>query len=160
MRVVVSLDVTDETSARELFVREARYMMGRSEEEVPTTILALPNLLTADFMAWNFFTEELAEDLEEGGALEHIGDDVLIAAFHPHFEFGGLEEKDDVLNFEKRAPLPMINLLRTEAIDRGIDEGITADSIHDHNEEVLRAEGLDAVRLAFMAVLHRQRPNS
>jgi hypothetical protein len=92
----------------------------------------------------------LADDLEVGGNLEHVGDDVLIAVFHPQFEFGGLEEEEEVLNFEKRAPIPIINLLRTEAIDRGIAKGITAESIREHNEEALLEEGLEGVQQAFM----------
>jgi hypothetical protein len=157
MRIVVRLDIADEDSARALFLEEAQYMMGRPEEDVPTTILALPNLLSDDFLSWHFFTEELAGDLDEGGKLEEVGDDVLIAVFHPQFEFGGIDKEDEVLNFEKRAPIPIINLLRTEAIDRGIEKGITAESIRDHNEEVLRTEGLAAVQQAFMGVLRRQR---
>jgi hypothetical protein len=47
-----------------------------------------------------------------------------VAVFHPQFEFGGLEEEDAVLHYEKRAPIPLINLLRTEAIDRGIEKGV------------------------------------
>mmetsp|Transcript_17042 Transcript_17042/g.25022 ORF Transcript_17042/g.25022 Transcript_17042/m.25022 type:complete len:139 (+) Transcript_17042:213-629(+) len=128
-------------------------MMSHSEAQVPTTILALPNLHTADFMAWHLFTEDLADDLDEGGKLEEVGDDVLVAVFHPQFEFGGLDEQDQVLNFEKRAPIPIINLLRTEAIDRGIEKGITAESIRDHNEKALRGEGFAAVQQAFLGSL-------
>ena len=36
---------------------------SNSEEAVPTTILALPNLFKDDFISWHDFTEELADDL-------------------------------------------------------------------------------------------------
>ncbi|CAN0280068.1 unnamed protein product, partial [Laminaria digitata] len=42
-------------------------------------------------------------------------DQVLVACFHPKYAFEGLEE-DDVLNYEKRSPLPTINLLRLEVL--------------------------------------------
>jgi hypothetical protein len=150
MRTVVALDIKDAESARKLFLEEARFLIKSPESEVPTTILALPNLFAEDFMEFHSFTEDLADDLEVGGKLEHVGDDVLIAVFHPQFEFGGLEEEEEVLNFEKRAPIPIINLLRTEAIDRGIAKGITAESIREHNEEALLEEGLEGVQQAFM----------
>jgi hypothetical protein len=155
MRVVVRGDISGEAAARAAFEEEAAYLMGRPEEEVPTTILALPNLYSDDFIGWHGFTEQLADDLEVGGRLEEVGDDVLVAVFHPQFEFGGLrcEEEEEVLNFEKRAPMPLINLLRTAAIDRGIDKGITADTIREHNEQALREEGLAAVRERFLGLV-------
>ena len=150
MRTVVRGDISSEAAARALFLNEAKFLMDHTEEQVPTTIVALPNLYPEDFMRWHLFTEQLADDLEVGGTLEHIGDDVLVAVFHPAFEFGGLDDEDEVLNYEKRAPMPLINLLRTAAIDRGIAKGITAESIREHNEAALRAEGLAAVQHEYM----------
>ena len=62
------------------------------------------------------------EDELENGELYEIGEHVLIAAFHPQFEFGGapcpsacwecslcagLEPEEAYLNYEKRAPFPV-----------------------------------------------------
>eukprot|EP00961_Rhodomonas_salina_P145775 1962353-Rhodomonas_salina.6 len=43
----------------------------------------------------------------------------------------------------------VINLLRTGAIDRGIEQGITAETIAEHNEKALLAEGLAEVERNF-----------
>ena len=42
-------------------------MRTSEESQVPTTILALPNLFAEDFLEWHSFTEALADDLEVGG---------------------------------------------------------------------------------------------
>ena len=45
------------------------------------------------------FLDSLAHSL--AGKLEQLGDDVLIAVFHPQFEFGGLEDEEEVLFYPK-----------------------------------------------------------
>ncbi|EKX42182.1 hypothetical protein GUITHDRAFT_111748 [Guillardia theta CCMP2712] len=124
IRIIVREDITDEEDAKDLFIEEAKMLIDTPEDELPTTILAFPNLYP-DFLDWNDFSEVMEDELENGELYE-IGEHVLIAAFHPQFEFGGLEPEEAYLNYEKRAPFPMINLLRTEAIDRGVKIGYTA----------------------------------
>lgn len=149
MRILVAEDVTDPDAALALVVREGERLVATAEEELPTTILALPNFLPDDFLAWNSFIETLEDALDLGGGLEALGDEVLVAAFHPLFQFGGLEPEEAVLDYEKRAPLPVINLLRTEAIDRGISKGVTAETIAAANERSLLAEGIQSVKKHF-----------
>mmetsp|Transcript_14684 Transcript_14684/g.22819 ORF Transcript_14684/g.22819 Transcript_14684/m.22819 type:complete len:207 (-) Transcript_14684:321-941(-) len=157
MSIIVRSDVIDEESALQLFLEQANRIMETPEEELPTTILALPNLFP-EFEDWNDFTTALEEDLDEGGALEEVGEHVLIAAFHPDFSFAGLAAEEKVLNYEKRAPIPVINLLRTQAIDRGIEKGVDAASIADHNEEALLEEGLEQVAETFASLSDSEPP--
>ena len=64
---VVRFDIRDAESAHALFLEEAELMRTCEETQVPTTILALPNLFAEDFLEWHSFTEALADDLEVGG---------------------------------------------------------------------------------------------
>lgn len=43
----------------------------------------------------------------------------------------------------------MINLLRTAAIDRGIERGVTAERIAEDNERTLLEEGMEGVVEVF-----------
>lgn len=36
-----------------------------------------------------------------------VGQEVLVAAFHPTFEFQGLSGEETAVNFEKRSPVPV-----------------------------------------------------
>jgi hypothetical protein len=40
-----------------------------------------------------------------------VGQEVLVAAFHPMFEFQGLSGEETALNFEKRSPVPVSLIL-------------------------------------------------
>lgn len=152
-KVVIDEEVVDDEGALQAFLRHADDLRGWDEEKVSTTLLVLPNFAGDDFETWHAFTEELEDALDEGGALEEIGDEVLVACFHPDFEYAGLEGEDRVLHYEKRSPLPVINLLRTSMIDKGIERGATAEVIAEHNEKALRAEGHSSIRKEWAKLL-------
>ena len=89
-----------------------------------------------DFLDW--FTE-LEEDWPEEL------DDVIIAPFHPRWEFGGGgggggtedDEYDDeaCLDYEKRSPYPLVTLVSTGVVENA-GTAVT-EAIGDHNRDVL-----------------------
>ncbi|CAM9826663.1 unnamed protein product, partial [Discosporangium mesarthrocarpum] len=116
-------------------------------QEVGTTLLVAPDCLP-DFPDFHDFASRLEDTIEDD---ETLGDSVMVACFHPMHTFAGLEP-GDVLNYEKRSPYPVINLLRTAMVDKYIDAGKTL-GIAKHNEKRLRTEGKDDVNAAFRALM-------
>jgi len=62
-------------------------------------------------------------------------DDVIIAPFHPNwqFEFDTLEEY--ALNYEKRSPYPLISLVSTNVVEKA--GGAVTESIGENNRDIL-----------------------
>eukprot|EP00965_Chrysotila_dentata_P259553 6213597-Pleurochrysis_carterae.AAC.2 len=98
------------------------------------------------------------------------------AFFHPDWEFDGLPP-DAALHFEKRAPFPVINLLRRKQLDQvrnaathadtnrfydvvkeGLERGIIVNKeISEHNEKRLYEEGYDALTAIFAQIMDNPR---
>ena len=61
-----------------------------------------------------------------------LGCEITTAAFHPHWQFGKDNEKDDntvqPIDYEKRAPYPTISCVMTSAIDSLMKESTKSDS--------------------------------
>lgn len=64
----------------------------------------------------------------------------MLVCFHPRHAYADAAAADAPVNFDKRAPYPIVNLLRTEQVDEYIDQGLTQD-ILERNEETLEAVG-------------------
>lgn len=115
----------------------------RREELVATTVVIAPSAFVGDFPAFYDTELFLEEHLEESP----LGEDVMVACFHPDYEFGG-EPKDDPIHFEKRSPYPVFNLLRAKRVFQYADEGKTQ-RIAEHNQEALSRTGIAEVRRLF-----------
>ncbi|KAL3924579.1 MAG: hypothetical protein SGILL_000964 [Bacillariaceae sp.] len=84
-----------------------------------------------DFVEW--FTE-MEEEWDE--AL----DDVIIAPFHPDWEFGtdadGEQQgENDALSYEKKSPFPLVSLVSTRVVEQA-GEAVTS-KIATHNHQIL-----------------------
>eukprot|EP00617_Octactis_speculum_P012247 CAMPEP_0185780914 /NCGR_PEP_ID=MMETSP1174-20130828/100608_1 /TAXON_ID=35687 /ORGANISM="Dictyocha speculum, Strain CCMP1381" /LENGTH=175 /DNA_ID=CAMNT_0028470677 /DNA_START=266 /DNA_END=793 /DNA_ORIENTATION=- len=95
--------------------------------------------------AWfeNFLDEDELE--EESESL--FGGQLSCAFFHPSWRFNGIEETDAV-NFERRAPFPVVSLLKKADIKSIVDEGLSrgiaiSEEIHQNNQAMLRRHGYD-----------------
>jgi uncharacterized protein len=113
------------------------------EELVATTVIIAPHAFKDDFPAFyetELFLEEHLED-------SPLGEDVLVACFHPQYEFGG-EPPDAPIHYEKRSPYPVFNLLRAQRVFEYADEGKTQ-RIAANNQETLSRTGIAEVRRRF-----------
>lgn len=108
-----------------------------------TTVIIAPHAFVDDFPS--FYETELF--LEEHLAEGPLADDVLVACFHPQYEFGG-EPKDAPIHFEKRSPYPVFNILRAQRVYQYADEGKT-EKIAANNQETLSRTGIVEVRRRF-----------
>jgi len=110
---------------------------------VATTVIIAPFAFIDDFPAFYETELFLEEHLEESP----LGEDVLVACFHPQYEFGG-EPADAPIHFEKRSPYPIFNLLRAQRVWEYADEGKTQ-RIAANNQETLSRTGIAEVRRRF-----------
>ncbi|KAM3573140.1 hypothetical protein VYU27_004887 [Nannochloropsis oceanica] len=127
-----------------LVLEEALALIGVPETETATTVLIAPYAFVEDFPAF-YETERFLEDhLEESP----LGEEVLVASFHPQYMFGGGVKDDDPIHYEKRSPYPVFNLLRAQRVWAYADEGLT-EKIADKNAEALEELGIKEVRRRF-----------
>ena len=90
--------------------------------------------------------------LLESGDEPLLNNCVQPAFFHPAWSFEGLPP-ESAIHFEKRAPLPIINLLRRSDLDDVVRQGlangrIVNKEIAEHNAAALETEGYETL-LAF-----------
>lgn len=99
--------------------------LPNDDMEDANTVPLLPDSFF-DFIDW--FTE-----LEETWPEE--SDNVIVAPFHPSWEFGGVDDVEACLDYEKRSPYPLVTLVSTDVVEKA---GATVtEAIGEHNRQVL-----------------------
>ena len=142
IRVVVS-SATDEMGLLADTDEQCALLLDTRKEDVATTLLVAPNF-PLSFLDFQETIGVLEEEEVFGRAFPAHEDKIMVVCFHPEHAWAGLAD-DDPVNFEKRSPWPIVNLLRTEMVDSAIATGKTAD-IGARNEARLRREGIAVVR--------------
>ncbi|MYM83704.1 DUF1415 family protein [Duganella sp. FT50W] len=134
VRYVVSEAETPEELLEKL-MEELQHLADADPEQLDTTLLIHPNVLT-DFFDYNEFLD-VAD-----AALEDLGLDgfLQVASFHPQYQFAGTEQ-DDISNFTNRSPYPTLHLLREDSIERAVEAFPDASDIFDKNIETLEKLG-------------------
>lgn len=143
--VVVSL-VSTEQGVRNVVAQEIENLISTSSEEISTTLVVLPRFCTEDFMTFHTMCLDIEEEVEMS---EDLVDEVMLAYFHPLHEWGNVEDGEvEAVNFDKRAPLPVINLLRAKQVDRYVEEGKT-EHIVEKNRRTLEKVGTERLEDMF-----------
>ena len=135
VRLVVS-DVRTADALLGDLERELRALARAAPEDVETTVLIHPHVLTS-FLDYNDFldvADAAIDRLDLTGVLQ-------IASFHPGYQFAGTAP-DDVSNYTNRSPYPMLHLLREESVERAVDAYPGAERIPERNIETMRRLGL------------------
>lgn len=150
IRYAVS-DASDESELIDDFFHEGLLLLETSSEQLATTMLIAPQLTStideySDLYTW-------LVDLLEGDDEPILDNGVQPAFFHPEWTFDGLPD-DSAIHFEKRAPMPIINLLRRSDLDDAVAQGLASGrvvnkEIAEHNAATLEAEGYDALAAVF-----------
>mmetsp|Transcript_25872 Transcript_25872/g.83292 ORF Transcript_25872/g.83292 Transcript_25872/m.83292 type:complete len:226 (-) Transcript_25872:213-890(-) len=150
IRYAVSECTSDEALVASFF-EEGLLLLDSPEEELATTMLIAPKYEggIGEFYSLYEWLTDLLESEEE----EVLANGVQPAFFHPAWSFDGLPA-DSPIHFEKRAPCPVINLLRRSTLDRTVEEGlrrgvIVNQQISEHNAAALQAEGTPALSRLF-----------
>ncbi|MDE2402061.1 MAG: DUF1415 domain-containing protein [Burkholderiales bacterium] len=134
IRYVVS-EATDEEGLLADLLHELQLLHNTDIEEVETTLLIHPQVLT-DFLDYNDFLE-IADAAV--GELDLEGE-LQVASFHPDYQFADAAP-DDIENFSNRAPYPTLHLLREVSIDNAVAAFPDAANIYERNIETLRQLG-------------------
>jgi len=138
---------------------QALLIQDTTQEELTTTMLVAPKYKGngVEFYDLYVYLTDLLESEDE----DILNNEIQPAFFHPDWEFDGLPP-DAALHFEKRAPFPVINLLRRKQLDQVVEEGlergiIVNKEISEHNEKRLYEEGYDALTAIFAQIMDNPR---
>jgi uncharacterized protein len=138
IRFAVS-DATDAATLIADLTRELEALAAAPADEVETTLLIHPNVLT-DFFDYNDFLD-VADGLIEELDLEGV---VQIASFHPQYQFAGTPP-EAVENYTNRSPYPMLHLLREESVGRAVETLADPDEVPRRNVETMRRLGREGI---------------
>lgn len=123
---------------------EVARVVRTAPEELSTTLIVAPEFCTRDFEAFYEFCCALEEEIE---ADEGLVDEVMVAGFHPAHAWGGVGD-DDAVNFDKRAPYPIVNILRARVVDGLVEQGRTL-GILERNQRTLESVGTEGLRRLY-----------
>jgi len=130
--------------------REAQVLQHAPEEALATTLLVLPNFHPRDFE--RFYASTLL--LERRWEARGLSDSFVLVFFHPMHMYAkhGAPANGcipvDQLDYERRAPLPTINLLRDDQVDAAVASGKSTEML-EHNAAHLSTIPLEALEIRF-----------
>lgn len=150
LRLQVS-PVSTELQVKQMVLSEIDYLLQTSPSETSTTLLVFPEFAMDNFLQFHSCCNELEWMIEKD---EQLIDQVMLATFHPLHQW---EETDidDAINFDKRAPYPIINLLRAKQVDEYVRQGKTQ-MILERNRKTLEKIGGDKLRGMYASLLNTE----
>jgi hypothetical protein len=122
------------------------FMVAYEDEELTSVLDAMRGPGAANSKAKKSRLVNRARDKVEGDKKE-----IQLASFHPAFQWAE-SEFDDPLNFEKRAPFPVINLLRANRVREYASEESTK-RIGGYNAQSLGTAGSEKLRQEMEAII-------
>lgn len=139
IRYVASEAETPEALLVDL-IRELQTLASTDAEEIETTLLIHPRVLT-DFLDYNDFLDVADAAVAELG----LEGEIQVASFHPQYQFSGTGP-DDIENYTNRSPYPMLHLLREASVERAVETLSDPAEIYERNIETLRRLGPEGLR--------------
>lgn len=125
--------------------KEIDFIIRANPVLVSTTLLVYPDFSPDDFLRFHDVCSSIDESIEQNDLLV---DQVVLAYFHPAHQWADALHKHDPINFDKRSPYPVINILRAPQVDQYIAEGRTQDIV-DRNRRTLERLGSDRMQQLF-----------
>jgi hypothetical protein len=136
VRFTVSGATTGDDLLNEL-ARELRILEAAAPEEIDTTLLIHPSVLT-NFLDYNDFLGEADNTLADLG----LEGQIQIASFHPDYQFADCGP-NDLANYTNRSPYPILHLLREASIDTAVRAFPDPSAIYEANKATLARLGMD-----------------
>lgn len=133
----VVCDATEPEELLRVLLDELQHLADSAPEQVDTTLLIHPRVLT-DFLDYNDFLDVADAAVEE---LDLVGE-LQVASFHPQFQFADTLP-DDIGNYTNRSPYPTLHLIREQSIARAVESFPDAAEIFERNIETLEKLGHD-----------------
>jgi hypothetical protein len=121
-----------------------------ANDATETTLLIFPNA----FIEFDAYLQlvEMAEELIVQQGYEGI---YQLASFHPAYVFAESvfadSEPDDAANYTNRSPYPTLHLIREASLEKALANYPEPERIPEHNVEVARGAGLDAMKARLKA---------
>lgn len=147
VRIIVSRASTEEQMIQEMS-EELDHIIRTDLNTVSTTLVIFPNFAYDDFLRFLDVCLFLDDQIEEN---ESLVDKVMLAYFHPQYTWADAKSEDDAVNFDKRSPYPVVNILRAPQVDQYVAEGRTQ-GIVDRNRQILEKMGSDRIRHLFKSL--------
>lgn len=114
---------------------EISHLVATPAAVLATTLVVFPNFAVADFALFNEVAAWIETAVESD---ESLVDLVMLACFHPRHEWGDAAGCDDPVNFDKRAPYPIVNLLRAPDVDKYAEQGLTQNILENNRQRLNR----------------------
>ena len=130
-------DATDPDALLEDLESELRLLSFSDADQVDTTLLILPFVLS-DFLDYNDFLDEADAAVARMG-LEGV---IQVASFHPQYQFDGTDP-DHITNYTNRSPFPILHLLREASVSAAVAAFPEADLIYQRNLDTMERLGID-----------------
>lgn len=147
-RIVIHMDATTESDIWPIVQDEMAHLIRTPAAKVSTTLVVVPSFAHHNFLSFIKFAQWMEGTIESDEALV---DEVMLACFHPGHEWADAATHKDAINFDKRAPFPIINILRAGQVDGYVEEGRTQ-GILERNHKTLEELGADEVNRRFHAL--------
>ncbi|MDN3610150.1 DUF1415 domain-containing protein [Vibrio ostreicida] len=126
VKIYVS-DAQKEEGLLEDLLTQLLELESKSAEELETTLVVVPNMLS-DFYDYNLFIDWIEALIKRQG-WEGV---YQLATFHPQYCFGGAEP-EDAENLTNRSPYPIFHLIREESMEKVLKHHPDPESIPDTN---------------------------
>lgn len=150
VRIRTEENVTKESEVRELVAHETELLLASDQRSIETTLVVVPRFAPDDFRRWHALCSQLEEEVEADTTLV---DEVMLACFHPWHTWSGIHDRD-ALHFDKRAPHPVVNILRAATVDEAVKRGETK-QIPLRNEKTLTSEGFQGMVRRYQQLKRR-----
>lgn len=131
----------------EEFKRELKTLVAASPDQIESTLLIHPNVLSdfQDYLHFLVLCDATLEELELDGIIQ-------VASFHPNYQFAGTAP-DDVTNYSNRSPFPTLHLLRESSVSRAVESLPDAAAIYESNIVTLIRIGESRMKSMHAALL-------
>lgn len=130
IRLVVCEDM-DEDDQMSFYLDELEELNEAGPEEISTTVIVYPHG-PKSFPEFNDLVGDLEGMLEEA----NLGREFQLVLFHPEFVFEG-EDPQARSNLVNRSPFPVLQILRSDEINRALKNPKDGEIISFNNEEML-----------------------
>ena len=134
---------TNEDEMLKDFLDELHLLQMSKSTEVSTTLLYFTHY-QEDFMSFNDFVGTCEVVLEK----LNLDDLFQLVAFHPKFQFAGLEINDKA-NLVNSSPIPLVHLIRKEELSLVIKEIDDGEKISFANEKRLKKMSSSEIKNLF-----------
>lgn len=124
----------------ETLMEELDFLQKNKSEEIETSILIHPNVLS-EFLDYNDFLSVAGAVLEE----MNLEGEIQIASFHPDYQFAG-EAKNAPSNYVTRSPFPMLHLIRESSVTKAIEMYPDIEQVPYDNIKKLNDLGLEKIK--------------